>query len=158
MWSGRLKVLPVSADKIAMSKFVTKFQTKNELAEPKKQNNLPSSARAGELQAREVNLPAVNREELPVIAAYKDLNQPAKDFAKLQQKQLVIGFFIFLILGLGIMMGQKFSQSRGVASADLQKLIPADADTVNNEHYHYDKSCYKGSNGERICMTRTSQR
>ena len=54
------------------------------------------------------------------------------------------------------MMGQKFSQSRGVASADMKALLPEGAETTVNEHYHFDKSCYKGANGETVCMTRTS--
>jgi hypothetical protein len=26
------------------------------------------------------------------------------------------------------------------------------------EHYQYDKSCYKGDDGEQVCVTRTSKK
>lgn len=93
-----------------------------------------------------------------LITAYKDLNEPARQQAQLQKMHLLIAFFVFTVLGLGIVIGQKVTSSRGVASAEMQKLIPAGAVTTTNEHYQYDKSCYLGENGERVCMTRTSQR
>lgn len=93
-----------------------------------------------------------------LITAYKDLDEPARNQAKLQKMHLFIGFFVFTILGLGMVLGQKFTASRGTASTEMQKLIPAGAVTTANEHYQYDKSCYTDSNGERVCMTRTSQR
>jgi len=107
-------------------------------------------------QLREVNVPAVASDKNNVIAVYKDLDQPKKDFAANEKKHLIIAVVVFVILGLGIMMGQKFSQSRGVASADMKALLPEGAETTVNEHYHFDKSCYKGANGETVCMTRTS--
>lgn len=93
-----------------------------------------------------------------LITAYKDLNEPGRNQAKLQKMHLLIGFFVFTVLGLGMVLGQKITATRGLASADMQKLIPAGAVTTANEHYQYDKSCYLGENGERVCMTRTSQR
>ncbi len=93
-----------------------------------------------------------------VIAVYKDLNQPLKDFAQLQKKNLVIAFFVFLILGLGIMMGQSISKPRGVAAANMNKLVPAGAQMTAAEHEHFDKICYKGEDGEQVCVTRTSQK
>lgn len=93
-----------------------------------------------------------------LITAYKDLNEPARHQAKLQKMHLIIGFIVFTVLGMGMVIGQKMTNSRGVASAELQKLIPAGAVTTANEHYQYDKSCYQGENGERVCMTRTSQK
>lgn len=133
-----------------MSKSVAKVDKKkfNEL----QKSSYPAPA------IREVRELTNNNESQNVIAVYKDLNQPLKDFANLQQKHLFIGFFIFIILGLGIMMGQHFTKSRGVASTEMAKLIPADAEPTAAEHYHYDKSCYTGSSGEQVCMTRTSQK
>lgn len=132
-----------------MSKAVIKSEIKNQIVKP-----------AAPLPAvREVNsalIPAIKEQDNNVIAVYKDLNQPAKDFALRQQRHVVIGFFVFLILGLGIMMGQHFSRSRGLASAEMVKLVPAGV-AATSEHYHYDKSCYMGADGEQVCMTRTSQ-
>lgn len=92
------------------------------------------------------------------IAVYKDLNQPLKDFAALQKKNLMIGFFVFLMLGLGIVMGQSINKPRAVANASLNQLVPAGAQTTQAEHEHFDKICYKGSDGEQVCVTRTSQK
>ena len=133
-----------------MSKSVAKVDKKNYNSLQKSSYPTPT--------IREVKELAIKDENQNVIAVYKDLNQPLKDFANLQQKHLLIGFFIFIILGLGIMMGQHFTKSRGVASAEMAKLIPAGAEPTAAEHYHYDKSCYTGSNGEQVCMTRTSQK
>ncbi len=93
-----------------------------------------------------------------LITAYKDLNEPARNQAKLQKIHLFIGFVVFTLLGMGMVIGQKMTSSRGVASVEMQKFIPAGATTTANEHYQYDKSCYLADNGERVCMTRTSQR
>ena len=134
-----------------MSKPVVKFQKKNEIT--KQNNNFASPA------LREAKPPVVSedKKELNVIAVYKDLNEPLRAFARNQNKQLFIGFVFFLILGLGILMGQHFGKKRAVASADMAKFIPANAETTSSEHYYYDKSCYKGEGGELVCMTRTSQ-
>lgn len=42
-----------------------------------------------------------------LITAYKDLNEPARNQAKLQKMHLLIGFFVFTVLGLGMVLGQK---------------------------------------------------
>ena len=107
-------------------------------------------------QLREVNVPALPSESQNLITAYKDLNEPIKQFNKEQQKNLIIGFVVFVILGMGILMGQHFGSKRAVASAEMQKFIPAGAEATTNEHYHYEKSCYKGANGEDVCLTRSS--
>lgn len=134
-----------------MSKAVSKIYKKNLHSLDKIQHPVPA--------IREVQPVAIKDENNSnVIAVYKDLNQPLKDFVALEQKHLFIGFMVFIILGLGIMAGQHFSKSRGVASTDMAKLIPAGAETTAAEHYHYDKSCYTGANGEQVCMTRTSQK
>lgn len=107
---------------------------------------------------REVRPVAIQEESNNFIAVYKDLNQPMKDFAALQKKNMWIGFFVFLILGIGIMMGQNFNKSRTIANANMAKMIPAGAKTTTTEHEHFDKICYKGDDGEQVCMTRTSQK
>lgn len=105
---------------------------------------------------RDVTAPAL-AEENNVIAVYKDLNQPARDAEKRQQQHMFIAFGFFIILGLGILMGTHFTKSRTVASTPF-KGFAATGEDVREEHYHYDKSCYKGENGEQVCMTRTSQK
>jgi hypothetical protein len=128
-------------------KTIVKSETKQEIGAYK--NPLPA--------VRDVSPPAVVSSEGPqVIAVYKDLNQPARDQAQLQNRNLAIAVIIFTVLGAGILMGQHFSKKRGVASVEMNKLIPAGAEATS-EHYHYDKSCYTGPGGEQVCMTRTSQ-
>ena len=123
-------------------------------------NNEVSLPRSPLPAMRDVSLPQSisppPEQENQVITVYRDLLQPARDLALNQQKHLVIAIVVFVILGLGIVMGQQFSKSRGVASVELNKLVPAGAVTAS-EHYHFDKSCYMGENGEQVCMTRTSQ-
>lgn len=136
-----------------MGKSVAKVDKKKYTSLQKNSYLTPAIREVGDLAIKKDD-----NENLNVIAVYKDLNQPLKDFSNLQQKHLFIGFFVFIILGLGIMMGQHFTKSRGVASVEMAKLIPADAEPTTAEHYHYDKSCYTGSNGEQVCMTRTSQK
>ncbi len=133
-----------------MSKPITKTDLKNQsLVVPSFQS--PS--------LREVNTPVKPEDStVNVIVAYKDLNQPAKDFKHQQQKNLIIGFVVFFILGLGLILGKNLNQNRGVASVEMSKLIPAGVETTSSSHYHYDKSCYVGKNGEQVCMTRESQK
>lgn len=122
-----------------------------------KNSSYPSTAVKNQLpQLREVNVPALSSESQNLITAYKDLNEPLRNFNKQQQKHLIIGFVVFILLGIGILMGQSLGGKRGVASAEMQKFIPAGAQTTINEHYHYEKSCYKGANGEDVCVTRSS--
>jgi hypothetical protein len=140
-----------------LSKPVVKVSKKNELGHSQafQKSQHPSPA------LREVNVPVVAPENLNnVVAVYKDLNQPAKDFALTQRKQLLFGVVVFAVLALGILMGQHFSKPRGVAGVvgvELSKMIPAGVEETHSEHYHYDKSCYIGENGEQVCMTRTSK-
>lgn len=133
-----------------MSKPIVKVERKN----TNSLQNITNSAPA----IREVNVPVINEDKNNIITTYKDLNQPLLELAERQKKNLFIAFFIFLILGLGIMMGQKYGPNRIVASKEMSKLVPSGAEITNAEHYHYDKSCYKGANGEQVCMTRTSQK
>lgn len=93
-----------------------------------------------------------------LITAYKDLGSP-KDQSLLNHKgHLFIAFAAFVLLGFGIFMGSRFSDSREVASLSGFKGFPADRAPSHVEHYQYDKSCYKGDNGEQVCMTRTSRK
>ncbi len=107
---------------------------------------------------REIKEVVAPQESNGYVTAYKDLNQPQRDFANNQKKHLFVAFFVFLILGIGIMMGQSLSKNRVPADASLAKLIPRGAEATKSEHEHYDKVCYKGEDGEQICMTRTSQK
>lgn len=120
----------------------------------------PPSLRQSVPAIREVRALATTEDspENNLITAYKDLNEPARNQAKLQKMHLFIAFFVFTVLGLGIVIGQKYNSSRGVASVEMQKLLPAGAVTTASEHYQYDKSCYIDANGERVCMTRTSEK
>lgn len=136
-----------------MSKAVAKIDKKHQNAVQKVSPPPPA--------LREVNLPTAqgnDAEKNSIITAYKDLNQPLLDLAANQQKNLFIAFAVFVVLGLGIIIGEHFNKTRVVASTDMTKLVPAGAEMTNSEHYHYDKSCYTGDNGEQVCMTRTSQK
>lgn len=115
-----------------------------------------SPVKANYPSLREVNVPAKLDDTKSIITAYKDLNQPARDFALNQKKHLIIAFLVFFALGLGIMMGQK--KNRAVATVEMSKLIPENAVPTTNEHYLYEKNCYKGPNGEDICITRSSRK
>ena len=117
-----------------------------------------SSVRLPFPSVRDVSSPAVVQSPVEnlVIALYKDLNQPERDLARAHNRNLALAVIVFAVLGAGILMGQHFAKNRRVASNELNKLIPAGAETTS-EHYHFDKSCYTGSNGEQVCMTRTSQ-
>lgn len=111
-------------------------------------------------QVREVNVPMVHKDH-SIITSYRDLDQPARDFALHQKRQLIIGVFTFVVLGIGIMMGQHFSgkgnvaaQNRGIASESMGKLIPADANIRSS--VQYEKTCFTESNGAEVCNTRVS--
>lgn len=136
-----------------MSKSVSKIANKSHHQVSKLSHPAPA--------IREVKEVAPKDETNNYIAVYKDLNLPLRDFANLQKKHLFIGFFVFLILGIGIMMGQSINKPkelRGVANTNMAKLIPAGAEATTAEHEHFDKICYKGEDGEQVCMTRTSQK
>ena len=133
-----------------MSKPITKFVNKN----PNQVSQIVNPPPA----LREVQPVAPLENPNNVIAVYKDLNQPFKDLATLHRKNLFIGFFVFLILGIGIMMGQSIGKSRNVATANMTNLIPKGAAATSTQHEHFDKICYKGENGEQVCMTRTSEK
>ena len=121
-------------------------------------HNLQKYSQSALPQIREVNLPAVHTDQ-SLITTYKDLDQPAKDFALNQKRQLIIGVFTFVVLGIGIMMGQKFSDSnkRVVASEGMIKMVPQDASVQSSEHYQHDKVCYTEKSGEQVCTTRESR-
>lgn len=116
-------------------------------------------------QLREVNLPVVAAEQSSMITAYKDLNQPQIEFALNQKKHFFIAFFIFFVLGLGIVMGKMATSGGGrgvaqaptiVASQSMQKMIPSDAKVNSSLHYQREKVCYTEANGENVCATRES--
>lgn len=133
-----------------MSKAVTKVGVKNSNQAVKIINPPPT--------VREVRPIAPIGESNNFIAVYKDLNQPLKDLANQQKRNIIIAFVVFLILGLGIMMGQSIGKSRNIATANMTNLIPKGAHATTSQHEHFDKVCYKGENGEQVCMTRTSEK
>lgn len=134
-----------------MSKSVTKIGQQNSNQVAKTVNPPPA--------LREVRSVAPVSEPNNFIATYKDLNQPFKDLAIQQKKNLLIAFVVFLILGIGIMMGQSIGKPRHIATTDnMAKLIPKGANPTVSQHEYFDKVCYKGENGEQVCMTRTSEK
>lgn len=133
-----------------MSKSVTKIGSQNSSQVSKVTNPPPA--------VREVQPVAPVNEPNNFIATYKDLNQPLKDLANQQKKNLFIAFVVFLILGIGIMMGQSIGKPRNIATANMANLIPKGANATTSQHEHFDKVCYKGENGEQVCMTRTSEK
>lgn len=138
-----------------MSKSIVK-SNKTTQSVPVKTSYASPALRSQTPQMREVNLPAQVQDSQNLITAYKDLNEPLKNFNIQQQKHLIIGLVVFAVLGMGILMGQHFGTKRAVASAEMAKFIPDGAVTTKSEHYHYEKSCYKGENGEDVCVTRSS--
>jgi hypothetical protein len=90
-----------------------------------------------------------------MLVLYKDLNA-ANPVGLNSTQHLFIAFAVFVMLGLGILMGTQMNQRRQVASVAAMNA-PAGAE-VKDEHYHYDKSCYTTETGEKVCMTRTSQK
>lgn len=134
-----------------MSKSVTKIGSQNSKQVSKVVNPPPA--------IREARAVAPQEEPNNFIATYKDLNQPLRDLAEQQKKNLFIAFFVFLILGIGIMMGQSIGKPRGIAATtNMANLIPKGANATMSQHEHFDKVCYKGENGEQVCMTRTSEK
>lgn len=112
---------------------------------------------------REVNAPAIRahalpESQLPVIVAYKDLDQPVREQLVQHKKNMFIGASFFALLSVVLLMGQKYGAERSVASSDLKKVLPAGVEVTSSEHHHYDKACYVGENGERVCVTRTSKK
>ncbi len=130
--------------------------------------NLPSNLKnstAGQVAMRDV-FPLVSKgqNELmikppsDVITAYKDLETEKNQSLLNHSGHLVVAFAAFILLGFGIFMGSRFSNSRDVASSSGFKGFASDRAPSHVEHYQYDKSCYKGDNGEQVCMTRTSRK
>ncbi len=91
-----------------------------------------------------------------VIAVYKDLNEASKPMSLNSTQHLFIAFAVFVMLGVGILMGTQMNQRRQIAST-FGASVPAGA-VVQEEHYHYDKTCHKNEKGEKVCLTRTSQK
>ncbi len=126
-------------------------------------HNLQKYSQSALPQVREVNVPAVPQNS-SIVATYKDLDQPARDFALNQKRQLIIGVFTFVILGIGILMGQHFSGKNGgasdrriIASEPMAKMIPADAKINSSEQMQFEKTCFSESNGSQVCTTRESR-
>lgn len=138
-----------------MSKSIVK-STKPTQSVPVKSNNASPVVRNQVPELREVNVPAPAQDSQNLITAYKDLDEPHRNFNKQQQKHLIIGLIVFAVLGMGILMGQHFGSKRAIASAEMAKFIPDGAVPTKSEHYLYEKSCYKGANGEDVCVTRSS--
>ena len=103
---------------------------------------------------RDVSPPSVIAEQCPVIVVYKDMNPPPQSK---NNQSLWIAFGIFMVLGLGILLGSHLAKPRGVASAMGAGLVAVGQPSVQ-EHYHYDKTCYTGDSGEQICDTHTSRK
>lgn len=101
-------------------------------------------------------LPAVVSDKNNMLVAYKDLNQDVENQLKQQKQQMFFAFSVFMLLGVLILIGQFMSKPRMVASSEVGFKVQGEPTQV--EHYQYDKSCYRGDNGEQVCLTRTSQK
>lgn len=146
-----------------MSRQVVKTNVTNTHNQVPQRNslNLQKYSQSAVPQMREVNLPLAHHQDHALITSYRDLDQPAKDFALNQKRHLIIGVFTFVVLGVGILMGQHFSGSgsstvpnRSIASESMGKIIPADASI--NSSVKYEKTCFTESNGAEVCTTRVS--
>ena len=95
-------------------------------------------------------------EDNHTLVAYKDLNEGAYLQSRRQKQQMLFAFSFFLLLGLLMLTGQMIQKPRMIASTQVDFKV---AETPNQvEHYQFDKSCYKGENGEKVCLTRTSEK
>ena len=146
-----------------MAKFVVKAAKNNFIASAvEKPVQIQADQKKSVPSLREVNLQV--SEEIPgVIAVYKDLNQPLREVEQKQKVHLLVAVGIFTVLAMGILMGQKFSNTSSrdislVAPAAKVVAAPASRAETISEHYHYDKSCYFSESGEQICTTTTSQK
>ena len=99
---------------------------------------------------------AADPKDQNVLVAYKDLNQTLDMQLRRQKQQLLFAFSFFLMMGLFILAGQTISKNRTIAS--VGGAIKVDATPVSAEHYQFDKNCYKGDDGEKVCVTRTSEK
>lgn len=89
-----------------------------------------------------------------MLIAYKDLNENIDHQLRRQKQQLLFAFSVFLLMGLLILAGQIISKPRMIASVGPGQQVEITPTHV--EHYQYDKTCYNGENGEKVCVTRTS--
>ncbi|MBC7742117.1 MAG: hypothetical protein H7061_07965 [Bdellovibrionaceae bacterium] len=123
--------------------------SKNQQVVPKKPN---APVISEVLNKQPTKAPAIR--DVQAITAYKDLTVREKPLPP--NTHLVVAFSLFAILGLGMFLGSNLSKPRGVAST-MGGLV-AIGEPTQVEHYHYDKTCYKGEDGEQICTTRTSKK
>ena len=93
-----------------------------------------------------------------LVTAYKDLNAEKNQSLLNQTHHMIFAFVAFILLGLGIFMGNHYSKARTMASTPAFKGIIPEGAATHVEHYQYDKSCYTGETGEQVCMTRTSRK
>jgi hypothetical protein len=106
---------------------------------------------------RDVNpVPSIRSEQQNTLVAYKDLNQNVDLQLQKQRNQLYFAFGVFALIGFFILIGQVISKPRMVAASQVGFEVQAIPTHV--EHYQYDKSCYKGDDGEQVCVTRTSKK
>ncbi len=104
------------------------------------------------------NLPSVpaDSKDANVLVAYKDLNQNIDMQLRRQKQQLLFAFSFFLMMGLFILAGQTISKNRSIAS--VGQAVQVNATPISAEHYQFDKNCYRGDDGEKVCVTRTSEK
>lgn len=124
-------------------------------------NSIPAKGLASRLPESPIRLVTalnseINDSKNNMLVAYKDLNQDAEILVKKQKQQMFFAFCVFFLLGIFILLGQFIAKPRMVASTSIGFAVEAEPTQV--EHYQYDKSCYKGENGEQVCLTRTSQK
>lgn len=126
----------------------------------KKPQPFPAAHKSGLALAdiRDVTIVPLDPQEKPagMLVAYKDLNENAHLQLRKQKQQMLFAFSLFLLVGLLILAGQLISKPRTVAASSVGMQV--DATPTHVEHYQYDKSCYKGENGEQVCVTRTSRK
>ncbi len=129
--------------------------------------HLPSKTKLQPLQKKTLlpevrdvsSLPAVVQNQ-DIVSVYKDLNSDSKVHQDLQRQRqhLFIAFIAFTLLGLGLFMGSYLTKNRSVAAVSAFQGFQRQGTPTHDEHYQYDKSCYLDTNGEQVCMTRTSQK
>ena len=139
-----------SLQKIKSQKPITHAEPKNL---PQKQSHYPKLHETREVQE-------FNPAHLPVIAAYKDLNEPLKAQWKQQRQNLIIGLVVFCFMAAFLFWLQdRQTMNTTHAPANVSELnVPDGARVTASRHYQYDKSCYVQANGEKVCVEKTSQR
>ncbi len=121
-----------------------------------KVSSLPLTLRA--VKPLQVVPSEIQAPQAATLVAYKDLNESVQLQLQKQKQQFFFALSVFVFLGLFMLAFEVIKKPRNVASNFGATTALIEGTPIVEEHYQYDKSCYQGEKGERICMTRTSRK